>query len=385
VLVPFFRDLKSDLRLEQNPFVVHRVNILCQLVFAAILQKRVLLANVMARFRTQKRDFRQMGARGENGEYSVRGRYSQSGPMGFSLGLTIILAWIALGWPSVAAKSASNISPIRNFEPSLAASSAQGTTISVSYPRDGSRQQTGIVVVFRSPYKGGSVRKKSAKTDWTLIDGIRVRPTSSDTATNSESSHRWTLLSDALCCMTGLASDVDYLSRCIQKQVDTHRVVYEGTRVFSALQLVRVLCELLQEATKGSSGGRPYGVQALIVGTSPTRDALQMYTVDPSGGFRHWGTGTAIGRGAALVRKHVYRQNITNQTPPTCAKEALEVALRASFSANKELFDANADDPYQALLVWTDEQGRFRVGSIDESVIDEFRERISIDNSGSSA
>jgi len=76
---------------------------------------------------------------------------------------------------------------------------------------------------------------------------------------------------------------------------------------------------------------------------------LDVITLDPSGGYRHWGSrATAIGRGAAQVRKQLYerlladtkqslnhdsrlidRHPTTAQTPLTALRVALEALLCA--------------------------------------------------------
>ena len=200
----------------------------------------------------------------------------------------------------------------------------------------------------------------------------------------------------AVSCMTGLVSDVDHLSSCLQQYAETHRMVYEyddptvvenyyhgadddddadddeekdnemenipyvsGTSIasrlsqpLSLLSVVQKLARLLREATRWQ-GERPFGVQALLVGPNPPADSsgkrmntggcpLDVMTLDPSGGYRHWGSrATAIGRGAAQVRKHLYerlladtkqsteRRPIHAHTPLTALRIALEALLGA--------------------------------------------------------
>ena len=95
-----------------------------------------------------------------------------------------------------------------------------------------------------------------------------------------------------------------------KKSVDPHRLVRED---LSATMIDAAM----------SDGGRPLGLQLLVVGTSalssPRRrrttaaedgiPSLEVYTVDPSGGWRSCaGSGTAVGRGAEGVRSSLRRR-----------------------------------------------------------------------------
>jgi 20S proteasome alpha/beta subunit len=338
-------------------------------------------------------------------------RQQQQTKMTSSVGFgTMVLRTFFLGTAVHANSSSSSssgaagaTSPIRNFEPSWAASAAQGTTIVVSYSAipehaagataparevvvakdisnntQTSDRKTAMVIVLRSPYEIlATMPAKDLERQKLEIHGVRVRRQTLDQQTNVAGSSRWMLVSDGgLCAMTGLAADVDFLSRSLQKQMDWQRVVYEGSFVGTARQLVRHLSEMLQRATE-SYGGRPFGVQALVVGQSSTEHMLQLYTVDPSGGFRHWGTGTAIGRGASLVRKQLYGILSEHGTPhPANAADALQVALKASFLTMKETNTNVDNDSYQALLVWTDDRDRVCVGAIDDDDVRKCIERV---------
>jgi len=230
-----------------------------------------------------------------------------------------------------------------------------------------------------------------------------------------DASPRWTLIDGggggddgggcgggAHCCllaMTGLASDADHLTRIVQHHADVHRIVYDdaggvgggSSHFFGPGHAVKHLQEALYQATKWNDGGRPFGVQALVVGTSapsssssrPPASSWVVATVDPSGGYRHWGVATAIGRNARQIRKQLAEclsllsssqpkpeghEKHGDDTPsakvrnePTCpasATEALGVALRASMRADDPpSADGKGDDDddpkhtYQALLL----------------------------------
>lgn len=185
--------------------------------------------------------------------------------------------------------------------------------------------------------------------------------------------------------MTGLASDVDYLSRTLQKQSNAHRTIYESNHQQKTLKVVMNLAEILQDAVQWKEG-RPFGVQALVVGldrTAPTSTVrLNLFSLDPSGGFRHWGSATAIGRGAQQVRKHLYEslvvssKNKKEEQVPTNGKKALEEALKACITAMREASHNIDSDQYQALFVWTEKDGQMRVATIDPDQVHECRQML---------
>jgi 20S proteasome alpha/beta subunit len=288
---------------------------------------------------------------------------------------------------------ASTTSPINNWDPSWAASSAQGTVVAVSYPiqdklspdNDGH----GVVLLMRSPTarkdapsstKGPPNNKDcSTSTSAVHVDGLRVFPHSTNVMTAADSSRRWMPIgSTAICCMTGLASDVDYLSRTLQKQANTHRTIYESSHAMATLKVVKNLAGMLQGAVQFKEG-RPFGVQALVVGLDRTR--LNLFSLDPSGGFRHWGSATAIGRGAQQVRKHLHESLVasSNKTEevPSNGKKALEEALKACLMAMREASQNIDSDQYQALFVWTAEKdGQMRVATIDPDQVNECQQML---------
>jgi hypothetical protein len=55
--------------------------------------------------------------------------------------------------------------------------------------------------------------------------------------------------------------------------------------------------------------------------------------LDPSGGYRHWGAATAIGRGADAVRRNLYDQLLAAPAHPGNADEALRLALNATMAS----------------------------------------------------
>ena len=308
------------------------------------------------------------------------------------------------------------VAPIQNFEPSWTASSVGGTTIAIPFVlndmtnvklnRDSSSDA--VVVVFRttSPQAvssstdgGRSNHKKERLKSSVTLSGLRLLGsvyTTSDAISLSQSSQRWTFLgSTAVCTMTGFSPDIDYLTRLLQKLVDSHRTTYDSsslskTTIISTMILVDSLAEELQEAGQWQ-GGRPFGVQALIVGrdSSVTEKtaSLGMFTLDPSGGYRRWRGAAAIGRNSKIIRDRLLdfwmSQNDTDVFHND-GIEALSSALQVSvLSRVEESEDLERSDIYEAIVVWQSDN-EFCVANIDAAQINEIREMIRTKHKGKS-
>lgn len=122
------------------------------------------------------------------------------------------------------------------------------------------------------------------------------------------------------------------------KSVDPHRLVRED------------LSSMMIDAAM-SEGGRPFGVQLLVVGQSALsrRRAnngcpLEIYTIDPSGGWRNCVTsGTAVGRGAERVRMSLIRESESTRVPRGW-RGALEIAMTAAIDALENHLDLDDND-----------------------------------------
>mmetsp|Transcript_20428 Transcript_20428/g.42838 ORF Transcript_20428/g.42838 Transcript_20428/m.42838 type:complete len:185 (+) Transcript_20428:762-1316(+) len=121
-----------------------------------------------------------------------------------------------------------------------------------------------------------------------------------------------------------------------------------------------------------SEGGRPWGVQLLVIGQSAlsqrrrrrTADAgssLDIYTVDPSGGWRSCvEKGTAVGRGAERVASSILRRStdisdsvLENESEAADAtssgwKGALDRAMMAAIDALEQDDESNEDEHAQS-------------------------------------
>ena len=101
--------------------------------------------------------------------------------------------------------------------------------------------------------------------------------------------------SGLVCAMTGFAADVWHLVRVLAREVSDHEFLYADSPPPTIHELARDTLALATRNAAFASSGRPLGVQALMVGNhASSRKAfggtsLQIYMVDPTGGWRHWG------------------------------------------------------------------------------------------------
>jgi 20S proteasome alpha/beta subunit len=178
----------------------------------------------------------------------------------------------------------------------------------------------------------------------------------------------------ALCAMTGLSSDVDHVTRVVQNHVQQHRAVYD----VATPPLTKWLADTVRGAAKWE-GGRPYGLQALLV-TSNTNHDPSVFTVDPSGAWRHWGSGcTCIGRNAEDIRQELYDQLKETEEPANLNPLlALKVALKSLLKATHAASVNQENDDYDAILMWVDPSdcSQCRVASIDPDTTKACRDEI---------
>lgn len=241
-----------------------------------------------------------------------------------------------------------------------------------------------VLLLFRSQTLQEEALYEAVPSNPILLGDTRVHPIHTAQLTLSQSSKRWTLLGPGtLCCMTGLASDVDYLTRRLQQLVEHDAMVQDGAYVPTVHARVSSLATMMRAVTHWSTD-RPYGVQALMLGRQPmastnsttsTTDRLEtlsLVTLDPSGGYRHWGVATAIGRAASLVRKRLYESLL--RTSVTSVETALTVCLNATVLALEGGANPAVEPPvYSGLLVWY-RNGRLRLATIDQAEIVRIRD-----------
>jgi 20S proteasome alpha/beta subunit len=337
------------------------------------------------------------------------------------IGNRLLLIVLIIGSVESRGSTSRVFSPVSELGPSLAASVAGGTIIAARSPRSLHSKQHGdavsttkvevnnveddecLVILFRSPVAVGSGEKQLDGNNLTISSVFGIHADDDDSVDNeqqqvqsnryhglsflsngpvnfpflpSSSSNNVRILhapSGLLMAATGFAPDADYilnvaagrifsrisiydtpssLSKSSTKSVDPHRLVRED------------LAPMMMDATM-SGGGRPFGVQLLVVGQSTlsrqsSNDCpLEIYTIDPSGGWRSCiGSGTAVGRGAEKVRvllRESHRLEIDEDTSvgpnntPLGWRGALDIAMMAAIEAMEQ--DENSDDD-------SDPQGR---------------------------
>jgi hypothetical protein len=141
--------------------------------------------------------------------------------------------------------------------------------------------------------------------------------------------------SGLLVAATGFAPDADHVLGVAAGRVLSRISVFDaacagGGKSVDPHRLVREDLSAMMIDAAMSDGGRPLGLQLLVVGTSALSSSsrrrrtttttttteeedellsLELYTVDPSGGWRSCaGSGTAVGRGAEGVRSSLLRR-----------------------------------------------------------------------------
>lgn len=315
---------------------------------------------------------------------------------------------------STAASPRGTFSPIRELGPSLAASVAGGTVIAARSPRrpslrdgesnvDDNEEEDCVVVLVRSPIGGKSEtptdptqQKVGNHANLTVTsvfggdgsesDGTQRRddearvvesnPTSEVNryynglsflpngpvnfpylSSGSSNLHILHSPSGLLVAATGFLPDAEHILNVAAGRVFSRLSVYDaqnGGRGVDPHRLVREdLSSVMMDAAM-TDGGRPLGAQLLVVGQSVlhAQSPLDIYTVDPSGGWRSWvGIGASVGRGAERVNSSL----LHSQSSMLRADESLEVPSNMQTSGWKGALDRAIISAVDALDVSTDE------------------------------
>jgi 20S proteasome alpha/beta subunit len=251
-----------------------------------------------------------------------------------------VVCLICVGGSLASTRDSSGVSaPVRHFEPSWAASGAQGTAVAL-------RVEDSVLVFLRSPASNiWRPSSKSPQSPEEMIAGLRVTPIQPAQAQFAPS---WLSVGpNSFCAMTGLASDVEHLSRVLQKQVDAHWNIYD--KHLTTHSMTMGLAETFQQAT--FSGSRPFGVQVLLVGGDDYDEerTFCVYSIDPSGTWQSWGGTTAIGKYAKSVREELAKKR---RIKPTSLKEALEQIVDCWMETCKnQNINLHSSDDYQVLVL----------------------------------
>lgn len=233
--------------------------------------------------------------------------------------------------------------PVRHFEPSWAASCAQGTAVALRF-------EDSVVVFIRSPASNiwrpsSKSSSSSSSSEEEEIAGLRltlIQPAQVQFAPP------WLSVGpNSLCAMTGLASDVEHLCRVLQKQVDAHWNIYD--KHLTTHSMTMGLAETFQQAT--FSGSRPFAVQCLLVGGDDydAERTFCAYSIDPSGAWQSWGGTTAIGKYAKSVREELAKKR---SIKPTSLKDALEQIVDCWMETCKtQNINLHSNEDYQVLVL----------------------------------
>jgi len=370
----------------------------------------------------------------------------------FSLPLLCLFRGVTSSSFTTAATANHNImTPIKHWDPSWTASTVQGTCVAVSCKfmeeqknDDASsddessttkennnnncillltRSEVPNTVSSKLKYKPLTHVSKNTEEAWKKIDthlrmleipsSILTRQNmpmvasySSPSSSSFASSSGCVMLGrNVICSMTGLASDIDHVSRVVQQGIHTDQIIYDGepstiTTAASAaaaargsiLQHVQSFATVVRDAARWK-GGRPYGIQALVMSTTgvigngrggndggddkqkrttttTTTTTTRVYSIDPSGAWRSWTSGAcAIGRNAEQIREQLVQELVQFQSSTTTTsssssgtennkclhpQQALQVALKALLRATQTARINQDLDQYEAVLMWID-------------------------------
>ena len=342
--------------------------------------------------------------------------------------LVLFFPLAACGTASNKNGGASSLSPVRELGPSLAASVAGGTVIAVRSEKDKTSDDDddddddddgSVVFLFRSindssENNGGKSNRGDIGRNLTVasvfgsVDGNKYNnnnynpdglvflpngPVSSNRNNNLRVLHAD---SGLVMAATGFASDAEPLINVAAGRVLSRISVYDAP-AYSSLtsgksvdphRLVREDVSSMMIDAAMSDGGRPWGVQLLVIGQSAlSRDQLlDIYTIDPSGGWRHrHGTIAAIGRGAERIAAST--EDLTKfRTKSIGWRRALDVAMNAAVNT----FERNDDTPnidttsdptgrYSAVVIFGNCGGRrttSRCAAVCPDVIEECYKRV---------
>jgi 20S proteasome alpha/beta subunit len=142
---------------------------------------------------------------------------------------------------------------------------------------------------------------------------------------------------------TGFKPDMSHLMNIATGRVLSRTSIYDpSTKSLDPHRLVRDdLSEIFIDAAS-SEGARPIGVQCLVIGQSCITRDLELYTIDPSGGWRsHVGWGAAVGRGAERVRSSLFK--LSKSDVGHDKQQGWKLALDRAMLAAVDAFEVGED------------------------------------------
>jgi len=276
--------------------------------------------------------------------------------------LILLLGLLSFACVASANSNGSNlISPVSSFETALKASSASGTIVAIK-AYDTNKDPCIILV---SKAVKNTLQKKERPLNKNKKENLDIHtknsvclsegPLSSSLKTNSLfhllRCHDYYDSHACIIGITGFTPDAQHILRFTVKSLSDHKYVYSGagssgvTSNIIKRQIVDPISDRLKTAALSESG-RPFGIQALIVGLSLNNHREEkeddhhpacFYSIDPSGGWRSWGgLATAIGNRAELTRRSLWIQirDLSDKKIALPMEEALQIAMKALLTPN---------------------------------------------------
>lgn len=270
---------------------------------------------------------------------------------------------------SPSSNGSDSISPVSNFETALKASSAHGTIVAIKASCLDS--QPCVILVSKTENREKLQKEipigdgKEAAMDLDMTDAASLPEGSLMSSSKKYASPLFHLLRchdyhhnhACIVGLTGFAPDAQHLLRYTAQSVSQFKHIYSGkgsSGINSNIvkrQVVDVLSDRLKSAALSDSG-RPFGVQALVVGSSLSNhreknDCIHhpacLYSIDPSGGWRSWGGhATAVGNRAEVTRRSLWSQINESKHLHLPMEEALKIAMKALLTPN--LTQQNEED-----------------------------------------
>jgi len=231
-------------------------------------------------------------------------------------------------------------SPIPNLDASLLASSSRTTVIAI--------QRSAVIqdTLLTDDYSGDDSVLILTCTKVPEASWIRRHEEEEDPSSLFHFLHESLGLT---CVTTGLTSDTQYLVQTAREYLTLLEYTFP-TKSYHSLATHKFVKDAMAQTLRRATDIRPLAVQTLIVGNNPSYStmhqkiaSLGIYTVDPSGTWKHWGSGlTCIGLYAETIRRHLLQkyillteENYTSLSMNTHPWEqrAIELAVQALLHA----------------------------------------------------
>ena len=250
------------------------------------------------------------------------------------------------------------LTPIPRWQESWTASQAHGTAMAMAV-------QDCLVMFLRSP-STNVYKPVFSATDTLEVNGLRVeRIDGEHQHASMQYAPSWFPVgSHTLCAMSGLALDVEHISRVLQKKVHDHWFVYQTSMTTHAM--AQKVASVLQNECL-LKGSRPYGVQCILAGCDDIEGGLCIYSIDPTGAWQSWGRATAIGKFGTDVRRVLAKKLLSSSI------KELDAAVECLLGSWKETcqeqgIDRKDDEDYEVLIFQKDPKNSrksclFRVSS----------------------